>query len=57
MRGSPAIFIMFGVFERTNKVLGQDLSRFVYIVVGTAAEKLLLQGLSLGRGSTLHDEV
>ncbi len=50
--GSPAVFIITGVFERTNKISGQDLSRFVYIEAGTAAENLLLQVVSLGLGST-----
>jgi SagB-type dehydrogenase family enzyme len=51
-RGSPAVFIITGVFERTNKISGQDLSRFVYIEAGAAAENLLLQVVSLGLGST-----
>jgi SagB-type dehydrogenase family enzyme len=51
-RGSPAVFIITGVFERTNKTSGQDLSRFVYIEAGTAAENLLLEVVSLGLGST-----
>jgi len=52
MTGSPAIFIITGVFERTNKISGQDLSRFVYIEAGTSAENLLLEVVSLGLGST-----
>ena len=51
-KGSPAVFIITGVFERTNKVPGQDLSRFVYIEAGAAAENLLLEAVSLGLGST-----
>jgi SagB-type dehydrogenase family enzyme len=51
-KGSPAVFIITGVFERTNKVPGQDLSRFVYIEAGTSAENLLLEVVSLGLGST-----
>jgi SagB-type dehydrogenase family enzyme len=51
-RGSPAVFIITGVFERTYKISGQDLSRFVYIEAGAAAENLLLQVVSLGLGST-----
>jgi SagB-type dehydrogenase family enzyme len=50
--GSPAVFIITGVFERTNKISGQDLSRFVYIEAGAAAENLLLEVVSLGLGST-----
>jgi SagB-type dehydrogenase family enzyme len=51
-KGSPAAFIITGVFERTNKFPGQDLSRFVYIEAGAAAENLLLEVVSLGLGST-----
>ena len=51
-RVSPAVFIITGVFERTNKIPGRDLSRFVYIEAGTAAENLLLEVVSLGLGST-----
>jgi SagB-type dehydrogenase family enzyme len=51
-KGSPAVFIITGVFERTDKVPGQDLSRFVYIEAGTSAENLLLEVVSLGLGST-----
>ena len=51
-KGSPAVFIITGVFERTNKIPGRDLSRFVYIEAGAAAENLLLQVVSLGLGST-----
>lgn len=49
---SPAVFIITGVFERTNKFPGQDMSRFVYIEAGTAAENLLLEVVSLGLGAT-----
>jgi len=49
---APAIFVITGVFERMNKIPGQDLSRFVYIEAGTAAENLLLEVVSLGLAST-----
>jgi len=49
---APAIFVITGVFERMNKIPGQDLSRFVYIEAGAAAENLLLEVVSLGLGST-----
>ncbi|VVB72762.1 Nitroreductase family protein [uncultured archaeon] len=49
---SPAVIIITGVFERINKVPGQDLSRFVYVETGTAAENLLLEVVSLGLGAT-----
>lgn len=50
--GSPAVFIVTGVFDRVNKVPGQDLSRFVYVEAGTASENLLLEVVSLGLGAT-----
>jgi len=51
-KGAPAIFIVTGVFERMNKIPGQDLSRFVYVEAGTASENLLLEVVSLGLGAT-----
>ena len=51
-KGSPAVFIVTGVFERINKIPGQDLSRFVYVEAGTASENLLLEVVSLGLGAT-----
>jgi nitroreductase len=41
-----------GVFERTNMRPGQDMSSFVYIEAGAAAENFLLEVVSLGLGST-----
>ncbi len=51
-KGSPAVFIITGVFKRTNKLPGQDLNWLVYIEAGAAAENLLLEVVSLGLGST-----
>jgi SagB-type dehydrogenase family enzyme len=51
-KGSPAVFIVTGIFERINKIPGQDLSRFVYVEAGTASENLLLEVVSLGLGAT-----
>jgi SagB-type dehydrogenase family enzyme len=51
-KGAPAVFIVTGVFERINKIPGQDLSRFVYVEAGTASENLLLEVVSLGLGAT-----
>jgi len=50
--GSPAVIVITGVFERVNKIPGQDLSRFVYVEAGTASENLLLEVVSLGLGAT-----
>lgn len=51
-KSAPAVFIITGVFERINKVPGEDLSRFVYVETGTASENLLLEVVSLGLGAT-----
>lgn len=52
IKSSPAIFIITGVFERLNRVMGQDSSRYVYVEAGTAAENLLMEVVSLGLAST-----
>jgi SagB-type dehydrogenase family enzyme len=51
-KSAPSVFIVTGVFERINKVPGEDLSRFVYVETGTASENLLLEVVSLGLGAT-----
>ncbi len=50
---APAIFIITGVFERLNKIVGKDWSRFVYVEAGAAAENMLLEVVSLDLGSAL----
>jgi SagB-type dehydrogenase family enzyme len=52
IKSAPAIFIVTGVFEHVNRMMGQDQSRLVYIEAGTAAENLLLEVVSLGLAST-----
>jgi SagB-type dehydrogenase family enzyme len=52
IKGAPAIFIITSVFERLNRMMGKDSSRFVYVEAGTAAENLLLEVVSLGLAST-----
>jgi SagB-type dehydrogenase family enzyme len=49
---APAIFVIIGSIERMKELTGQDLSKFVYIEAGTAAENLLLEVVSLGLAST-----
>jgi SagB-type dehydrogenase family enzyme len=51
-KSAPAVFIVTGVFERINKIPGEDLSRFVHVEAGTASENLLLEVVSLGLGAT-----
>jgi SagB-type dehydrogenase family enzyme len=52
IKSAPAIFIITGVFERLERLMGQDADRFVYVEAGTAAENLLLEVVSLGLAST-----
>jgi SagB-type dehydrogenase family enzyme len=49
---SPAVFVITGRLNSFNKISSKDLSRFVYIEAGAAAENLLLEVVSLGLGST-----
>jgi SagB-type dehydrogenase family enzyme len=51
-KSAPAVFVVTGVFERMNRIPGQDLSRFVYVEAGTASENLLLEVVSLGLAAT-----
>lgn len=51
-KSAPAAFIVTGVFDRINKIPGQDLSRFVYVEAGTASENLLLEVVSLDLAAT-----
>lgn len=51
-KSAPAVFIVTGVFERINRIPGEDLSRFVHVEAGTASENLLLEVVSLGLGAT-----
>ena len=51
-KSAPAVFIVTGVFDRINKIPGQDLSRFVYVEAGTASENLLLEVVSLDLAAT-----
>ena len=51
-KNAPVVFIVTGIFERINKIPGEDLSRFVHVEAGTASENLLLEVVSLGLGAT-----
>lgn len=51
-KSAPVVFIVTGVFERINKIPGEDFSRFVQVEAGTASENLLLEVVSLGLGAT-----
>ncbi|MGA9099370.1 MAG: nitroreductase family protein, partial [Methanotrichaceae archaeon] len=52
IKTAPAIFVITGVISRMNIRPGQDLSRFVYIEAGTAAENMLLEVVSLNLACT-----
>ncbi|MFB3763670.1 MAG: SagB/ThcOx family dehydrogenase [Methanotrichaceae archaeon] len=49
---APAIFVIIGDMNRMNTLPGRDLSRWVYIEGGAAAENLLLEVVSLNLAST-----
>lgn len=52
IKTAPVIFVITGVMSRMNIMPGQDLSRFVYVEAGTAAENMLLEVVSLNLAST-----
>jgi len=52
IKTAPAIFVITGVMNRMNIWPGQDLSRFVYVEAGTAAENMLLEVVSLNLACT-----
>jgi len=52
IKTAPAIFVITGVMSRMNIWPGQDLSRFVYVEAGTAAENMLLEVVSLNLACT-----
>lgn len=52
IKTAPAIVVITGVMSRMNIWPGQDLSRFVYVEAGTAAENMLLEVVSLNLAST-----
>jgi SagB-type dehydrogenase family enzyme len=57
IKTAPAIFVITGAIESMNQMQGiqmpsQDLSRWVYVEAGAAAENLLLEVVSLDLAST-----
>ncbi len=52
IKTAPAIFVIAGAMDRMNIRPGQDLSRFVYVEAGAAAENMLLEVVSLNLAST-----
>jgi SagB-type dehydrogenase family enzyme len=47
---APAVFVITGVFERTQAKYGSRASRYVYLEAGHAAQNLLLEAVALGLG-------
>ncbi len=52
IKTAPAIFVITGDMNRMSTLPGRDLSRWVYIEGGAAAENLLLEVVSLNLAST-----
>jgi SagB-type dehydrogenase family enzyme len=52
IKTAPAIFVITGALDNMNQMSGRDLSRWVYIEAGAAAENLLLEVVSLDLAST-----
>lgn len=52
IKTAPAIFVITGDFNPTSKMPGRDLSPWVYIDAGAAAENLLLEVVSMDLAST-----
>jgi SagB-type dehydrogenase family enzyme len=52
IKTAPAIFVITGAIDSFNQMPGQDMSRWVYVEAGAAAENLLLEVVSLDLAST-----
>ncbi len=52
LKTAPAIFIITGAIDSFDQMPGQDMSRWVYVEAGAAAENLLLEVVSLDLAST-----
>ncbi|HWQ19885.1 MAG TPA: SagB/ThcOx family dehydrogenase [Methanotrichaceae archaeon] len=52
IKTAPAIFVITGDFNRTSQMPGRDLSPWVYIDAGAAAENLLLEVVSIDLAAT-----
>jgi len=52
IKATPAIFVITGDFNRTSQMPGRDLSPWVYVEAGAAAENLLLEVVSMDLAST-----
>jgi len=52
IKTAPAIFVITGDINSLNQMPGQDMSRWIYVEAGAAAENLLLEVVSLDLAST-----
>lgn len=50
---APAVIVMAGVYERTSFKYGERAERYVHIEVGSIAENVYLQGMTLGIGTVI----
>ncbi len=57
IKTAPAIFVITGDLSSMNQMPRQDLSRWVYIEAGAAAENLLLEVVSLNLGLHLYSRI
>ncbi len=52
IKTAPAIFVITGAIDSYDQIPGEDMSRWVYVEAGAAAENLLLEVVSLELAST-----
>ncbi|MHC5011935.1 MAG: SagB/ThcOx family dehydrogenase [Planctomycetota bacterium] len=48
LREAPAVFVIAGVYERTQRKYGARAARYVHMEVGHAGQNLLLQAAAMG---------
>jgi SagB-type dehydrogenase family enzyme len=51
VRDAPAVFVIAGVYARTQRKYGTRARRYVHMEVGHAAQNLLLEATALGLGA------
>ena len=53
VRRAPAVRVITGVYERTQRKYGERGRRYVHMEVGHAAQNVYLQATSLGLGTVM----